>query len=110
MAKRKPNSSIKPAGPVLMPTVMDYNCKLCSPEILNKIMHCFGCKMFFLAKDFNVCVTCHLENMHGQFMIMCAGAIVTEMTKALKIKALTNALNQSESAETSSGRGVKIVI
>ncbi len=33
-----------------------------------------------------------------------------EMTKALKIKALTKALTQSEFAETSSGRGVKIVI
>ena len=33
-----------------------------------------------------------------------------EMTKALKIKALTKALTQSESAETSSGIGVKIVI
>ncbi len=61
-----------------MPMVMDYNCKLCSQEILNKNMHCFGCKIL-LIKDFYVCVTCHLENKHHQFMIMSAGAIVADI-------------------------------
>jgi hypothetical protein len=56
--------------------IMEYICKLCFQEILNTYTHCFGCEIGckkLLDKAFNICVTCHSENKHHQFVIMSAG-------------------------------------
>jgi hypothetical protein len=69
-AQSKPNSSAKPGGSTIDAYGNgDYICKLCFQEILNSYMHCVGCERL-LAKDFNVCVSCHLENKDRQFVIM----------------------------------------
>lgn len=38
----------------------DYFCQICMEELSNVYMHCDGCEKL-LAKDYNICVTCHSE-------------------------------------------------